>query len=55
MIDNKNNNDYELVIRPQKGLLNIDLQELFHYRELLFFLTWREVKVRYKQTVLGAS
>ena len=55
MIDNKNNNDYELVIRPQKGLLNIDLQELFHYRELLFFLTWREVKVRYKQTVMGAS
>jgi lipopolysaccharide transport system permease protein len=55
MIDNKNNDDYELVIRPQKGLLNIDLQELFHYRELLFFLTWREVKVRYKQTVMGAS
>ena len=53
MIDNKN--DYELVIRPQKGLLNIDLQELFHYRELLFFLTWREIKVRYKQTVMGAS
>lgn len=53
MADNKN--DFELVIRPQKGLLNIDLQELFHYRELLFFLTWREIKVRYKQTVMGAS
>ena len=53
MTDNKNN--YELIIRPQKGLLNIDLQELFHYRELLFFLTWREIKVRYKQTVMGAS
>lgn len=53
MVDNKN--DFELVIRPQKGLLNIDLQELFHYRELLFFLTWREIKVRYKQTVMGAS
>lgn len=53
MIENKN--DYELVIRPQKGMLNIDLQELFHYRELLFFLTWREIKVRYKQTVMGAS
>jgi lipopolysaccharide transport system permease protein len=55
MIDNKNDNDYEMVIRPRKGLLNIDLQELFYYRELLFFLTWREVKVRYKQTVMGAS
>ena len=53
MADTKNN--FELVIRPQKGLLNIDLQELFHYRELLYFLTWREIKVRYKQTVMGAS
>jgi lipopolysaccharide transport system permease protein len=32
-----------------------DLQELWAYRELLYFLTWREVKVRYKQTVLGAA
>ncbi|MCL7413171.1 MAG: ABC transporter permease [ANME-2 cluster archaeon] len=48
-------NDFELVIRPQKGLFSIDLQELMHYRELLYFLTWREIKVRYKQTVMGAS
>jgi len=33
----------------------IDLGELWRYRELLFFLTWRDVKVRYKQTVLGAA
>lgn len=47
--------DFELVIKPQKGLFSIDLQELMHYRELLFFLTWREIKVRYKQTIMGAS
>ena len=33
----------------------VDLRELWRYRELLFFLTWRNVKVRYKQTVLGAA
>jgi lipopolysaccharide transport system permease protein len=33
----------------------VDLRELWRYRELLFFLTWRDVKVRYKQTVLGAA
>ncbi|HQN10407.1 MAG TPA: ABC transporter permease, partial [Thermoanaerobaculia bacterium] len=32
-----------------------DLKEIWAYRELLYFLTWREVKVRYKQTVLGAA
>ncbi|MBW6519281.1 MAG: ABC transporter permease [ANME-2 cluster archaeon] len=53
MTDEKN--EFELVIRPQKGLFSIDLAELMHYRELLYFLTWREVKVRYKQTIMGAS
>ncbi|MCL7475975.1 MAG: ABC transporter permease [Methanosarcinales archaeon] len=53
MTDEKN--EFELVIRPQKGLFSIDLPELMHYRELLYFLTWREVKVRYKQTIMGAS
>lgn len=53
MMDNKN--DYELIIRPQVGLISIDFQELLHYKELLFFLTWREIKVRYKQTIMGAS
>ena len=43
------------VIKPIKGWVAIDLKELWHYRELLYFLVWREVKVRYKQTVLGAS
>jgi lipopolysaccharide transport system permease protein len=47
--------DYELVIRPKYGLLDINWQELKEYRELLFFLALREVKIRYKQTIMGAS
>lgn len=43
------------VIRPPRGWQLINARELWHYRELLYFLTWRDVKVRYKQTVLGAA
>jgi len=42
-------------IEPSKGWIPLDLKELWKYRELLFFLAWRDIKVRYKQTVLGAS
>jgi lipopolysaccharide transport system permease protein len=42
------------VIEPRRGWQPIDLGEIWHYRDLLFFLAWRDVKVRYKQTVLGA-
>jgi len=42
------------VIRPSRGWVPINFHELWHYRELLYFLTWRDLKVRYKQTVLGA-
>jgi len=42
-------------IRPSKGWVSLGLKELWDYRELLFFLIWRDIKVRYKQTVLGAS
>ncbi len=44
-----------LTIRPPSGWASIGLKELWEYRELLYFLTWRDVKVRYKQTVLGAA
>ena len=44
-----------IVIRPARGWTGLDLAELWQYRELLFFLIWRDVKVRYKQTVLGAA
>ncbi len=43
------------VIRPTHGWSWAHLTELWRYRELLFFLTWRDVKVRYKQTLLGAA
>jgi lipopolysaccharide transport system permease protein len=42
-------------IRPSHGWALPDLRELWQYRELLFFFVWRDVKVRYKQTLLGAS
>jgi lipopolysaccharide transport system permease protein len=41
------------VIQPTKGFVAIDVRELWHYRDLLYFLTWREISIRYKQTVLG--
>jgi len=42
-------------IEPSKGWVSLKLKELWEYRELLYFLIWRDVKVRYKQTVLGAA
>lgn len=44
-----------LRIQPSKGWVSLQLRELWEYRELLFFLTWRSITVRYKQTALGAS
>jgi len=43
----------ELVIEPVKGWIPVDWSELVRNRELLFFLVWRDIKVRYKQAVLG--
>lgn len=42
-------------IRPSRGWASLGLRELWEYRELLYFFTWRDIKVRYKQTVLGAT
>jgi homopolymeric O-antigen transport system permease protein len=44
-----------VVISPSKGWVSLRLREVWEYRELLYFLVWRDVKVRYKQTALGAS
>jgi lipopolysaccharide transport system permease protein len=44
-----------LLIRPARGWVSLNLRELWEYRELLYFLIWRDVKVRYKQTALGAA
>lgn len=42
-------------IRPSSGWVTLRLDELWAYRELLYFLVWRDIKVRYKQTALGAA
>ena len=42
-------------VRPSRGWLGVNLSELWRYRELIYFLIWRDVKVRYKQTLLGAA
>lgn len=44
-----------LVIVPDSPLLQLNLREVWDYRELLMFLTWRDIKVRYRQTLLGAA
>lgn len=43
------------VIQPSRGWVSLSLRDLWEYRELLYFLAWRDIKVRYKQTVLGAG
>ena len=43
------------IVIPPKGWSALNLGELWHYRELLYFLIWRDVKVRYKQTAIGAA
>jgi lipopolysaccharide transport system permease protein len=42
-------------IAPSQGWVSLRLREVWEYRELLYFLTWRDIKVRYKQTILGAG
>jgi lipopolysaccharide transport system permease protein len=44
-----------LHIEPSQGWFSLNLRELWDYRELLYFLVWRDVKVRYKQTAIGAA
>jgi len=48
-------NEPLVVIQPSKSWVALNLGDLWSYRELLYFLTWRDVKVRYKQTVLGVA
>lgn len=44
-----------LVLRPSRGWQQLGLKDLWQYRELLYFLCWRDIKVRYKQTALGIA
>jgi lipopolysaccharide transport system permease protein len=47
--------NYTTIIRPKKTFSMKDIQELWKYRELLYFFTWRDLKVRYKQTFIGVA
>jgi homopolymeric O-antigen transport system permease protein len=49
------NDNCVIVIEPSRSRFSLDLSQLWQYRELLYFLIWRDVKVRYKQTVIGAA
>jgi len=51
----ENSDSFDIILEPSKGWVSLKLKELWQYRELLYFLTWRDIKVRYKQTVLGAA
>lgn len=55
MTPSTESNSKIVIIEPSKGWVSLKLRELWGYRELLYFLTWRDIKVRYKQTMLGAS
>lgn len=46
---------HAIIIRPSHGWAALNLKDLWLYRELVYFMTWRDLKVRYKQTLLGAS
>lgn len=45
----------QTLIEPRRGIIPIDWRELSEHRELLYFLIWRDIKIRYKQTVLGVA
>src|SRR6266704_3655834 len=47
--------DYSVVIRPSKGFSKLDFVALWEFRELFYFLGWRDVRILYKQTVIGAA
>ena len=44
-----------VVIKPTKGVLDLDLRELWEYHELIYFMVWRDVKARYRQAALGVA
>jgi lipopolysaccharide transport system permease protein len=48
-------NSAKINIEPPRGWQALDIREIWQYRELLYFLAWRDLRVRYKQTVIGAA
>ena len=55
MIDLTKHEPTTIYIKPSTGLTALNLRDLWVYRELVFFMIWRDIKVRYKQTMLGAA
>lgn len=45
----------ELIIKPRKGFIALDLKEIWAYKDLFYFLAWRDIKVRYKQAMMGVA
>ena len=54
-MNDKANNSHEILIQPARGWQLINLQELSEYRDLFYFLVWRDIKALYAQTILGFS
>lgn len=52
-MDVENHNKKTIIIKSRKGLSALNLREFWDYKELLYFFTWRDLKVRYKQTAIG--
>ena len=55
MVPNETQPSISYEIRPPRGLVQINLQEIWRFRDLLYIFIWRDIKVRYKQTVLGIT
>jgi lipopolysaccharide transport system permease protein len=53
--DSQSLSGYKLRIEPSRGWVSLQLTDLWEYRELLYFFVWRDIKIRYKQTALGAA
>jgi homopolymeric O-antigen transport system permease protein len=51
----KTDAQFDLIIEPSSGWVSLKLRQVWEFRELLYFLVWRDIKIRYKQTVLGAA
>src|SRR5262249_9657828 len=51
----KMNSPNMIVIEPKRGLIKLDWRSLWEYRELIYFMVWRDVKARYKQAALGIA
>lgn len=55
MVETQTRSAATIVIEPSRGLADFNLKEIWDYRDLMFFLAWRDINIRYKQTILGAA